>query len=1085
MDRCADSRDGVEPRGRRIVASMRDAVVALCAALFAVAASAEPPAQPTNTFRGAADIILGETVHAAFPASAPGAHSYTFYATVGTTISASVKTDAGASLAPGLQLATPGGQSVDVGPARRDTPSGPKISNFRVTYAGYYVLEVFPRSGSGGYTMATRRTGGAVYSLRSPYAPADATFQFFGPQGAVATVLVAPLKHGPKILITGLTAPDDSNIPVLSVEKGDAAEISGIALTQTGAYTVAWSNSGPEKTVKLTFSFVLPQPSGATREFGTSDGIAGPVVETGDPTGTARSGYIGSAACGRCHSDKVVSWSQTAHNSAVRSWNRAGLSNLLMVNDVNANGADDFHDGLDLATTPAFAGYGASAPKLQFVASSATPYQVRIGTVTYNVNRTMGGNGLFAQRYLTKLGASYYVLPFEYDEAKQVYSAFDASDWYDSENTPRNITASNAQPTRSFEAQCSGCHNTGEMLSGGSSGFTTGYVEMNIGCEQCHGPGAAHAVMGDTRKIENPGDLLDGTPEGVAKANAICTRCHIKGSSVDPLPGSASHAGFGFLTSQGVSQAGDLPAAFLVTTTAPADFWGYKLNPLPSVPGNTSVAARGYPLQGDDIANGEHAPTDGDSPACFDCHDPHGSSNAHLVATSVESLKGGVYVATKVEDNSLCMACHVATDMFPGTTPEEAAQISSGTTPAAISNAVVNHMKDIGMPVTNGQYDPTGTGVGRCSTCHMTQTPSVGAPLTDKAGYAVGDLHSHRFEVVWPRASVLYGVTNSCNVCHPTTAADPVATIITQWANAAPTASQTAFHGATPPASQFNIPLNQSANPTHGGGVLCISCHTAEGFARVTVNGETLPQDEIDKIAKEGIAQDRGISCDGCHGKRSDGQFYGSDRNPLRIDKTSLCATCHNNETVVFEDFRDHGAVVRHPQKEMLAGNAGSTPPGIPNTATTSHSGFPAGCVTCHYDTQNAVANHQFTPSTTTCAQCHKGLNTFNRPARADYDGDGVVEGIQDEVRGLLNVLKTALLTDPQMSFANNLFNYAGATDCALTGASDVQKRSVFNWESVQDDRSLGVHNAARSVQLLQASYRELTGSNVPGATLR
>jgi hypothetical protein len=832
----------------------------------------------------------------------------------------------------------------------------------------------------------------------------------------------------------------------------------------------------------LKFTYVLPEPAGGVRELGTSDGIPPTDVETGDPTGTARAGYVGSSACGRCHSAIVDGWSKTAHNSAVRSWDRPGLSNLLMVNDANDNGADDFHDGLDLATTPAFATYGANAPKLLYTASSATPYQVRIAAITYNVERTMGGNGLFAQRYLTKLGASYYALPVQYDEAKRTYSTFEPQDWYDSENLPKNVVAATAQPTRSFEAQCSGCHNTGEILSGGPSGFTTGYVEMNIGCEQCHGPGKAHAEMGDTTKINNPAHLLDGTPDGVKKANAICGRCHIKGSSVDPLPGTQTKAGFGYLASQGVSQAGDLPAAFLVTTTLPADFWGYKLNPLPSVPGNTSVAPRGYPLQGDDIESGEHAPESGDAPACFDCHDPHGSPNAHLVVTSVDR---GVHVATKTQDNSLCLACHAGTEMFPNMTQADAAQISTGNVPASVSSGVVDHMKDIGMPVTNGQYDPTGTGVGRCSTCHMTQTPSVGAPLADKMGYAAGDLHSHRFEVVWPRASVLYGVTNSCNVCHPTTGADPVATIITQWANPSPPASPTAFHGATPPAAQFNIPLNEYANPTHGGGMLCIACHTAEGFARVTVNGEVLPQDEIDKIAKEGVAQDRGISCDGCHGKRADGQFYGSDRNPLRIDEKTLCATCHNNETVVFEDFRDHGAPVRHPQKEMLAGNAGSTPPGIPNTATTSHSGFPNGCVTCHYDASRGVATHTFTPNTATCSGCHPGLTTFNRTARGDYDGDGVVEGIQDEVRGLLAVLQTALLADPQMSFADNIFNYAGATNAALTGASDVQKRSVFNWYSVQDDRSLGVHNVARSVQLLQASYRELTGSDVPGATLR
>ena len=352
-------------------------------------------------------------------------------------------------------------------------------------------------------------------------------------------------------------------------------------------------------------------------------------------------------------------------------------------------------------------------------------------------------------------------------------------------------------------------------------------------------------------------------------------------------------------------------------------------------------------------------------------------------------------------------------------------------------------------------------------------------------GLAAGDLHSHRFEVVWPRASVLYGVTNSCNVCHPTTAGDPVAKIITDWANPAPPASATAFHGATPPSFQFQIPLNERVNPTRDGGVLCITCHTAQGFVQVAVNGRPILQSDVNKIAKSSIAGDHGVSCDACHGKRADGQFYGSDANPLRIDKKTLCTTCHNNETVVFEDFRDQGVPVRHPQKEMLAGNAGSTPPGVPDTATTSHSGFSNGCITCHYDASRGVATHAFTPNTATCAGCHPGLTTFNRPARGDYDGDAVVEGIQDEVRGLLEVLKAALLTDPQMSFADNLFNYAGANDWKLTGASEVQKRSVFNWYSVQDDRSLGVHNVSRAVQLLQASYRELTGSDVPGATLR
>jgi hypothetical protein len=367
----------------------------------------------------------------------------------------------------------------------------------------------------------------------------------------------------------------------------------------------------------------------------------------------------------------------------------------------------------------------------------------------------------------------------------------------------------------------------------------------------------------------------------------------------------------------------------------------------------------------------------------------------------------------------------------------------------------------------------------------MPLTASVGAPTKDAAGFAKGDFHSHRFRPVWPRASELYGVTNSCSACHPTRQGDQVATIISQWAKPAPTASQTAFHGATPPAAQFGVALTDKVSPTDGDEGRCVACHTADGFKRILVEGVPILQGAVDGIAKQAIAEDRGLSCDACHGKRADGQFYGSDRNPLRIDKAQLCATCHNDRGVDFDDFRLRGTVVRHPQREMLAGHGGSTPPGVPETATTAHTSFQNGCVTCHFDAAAGVASHDFTPKTATCGNCHPGLSTFNRPAKGDYDGDGFTEGIQDEVRGLLFVLQAALLADPQMTFADGFFDYGGGTDHSLTGASIEQKRAVFNWYSVSDDRSFGVHNASRALQLLQGSHRELTGSDVPGAIIR
>ena len=1073
--------------GRRVLrtstlgGTVRAVALTALAALCAATASAAPPEPASSTFRGEADVVLGDTLHAAFPDTPSGSHRFTFYATIGTVVSGVAKRDADATLVPRLVLTTPGGERVD-GSTYRNASAKSQLNGFRVRYSGYYVLEVSAKSGAGGYTLSTRRKQGTKYYGHYDAPPDRPEFRFYGPKGAKATVRVAPAKKGPQLVITGLLEPDGADIPFLSVQDGAAAEAQRIPLGATGEHIVQWLNYGKPGPVKLTFTFQFEAPAPGVRELGTSEGIASTAIEAGDSDGAPRDGYAGSMACGQCHTEIASSWARTAHNSAVRTWNRAGLSNLLFVNDANGNGLDDFRDGLDLATTPAFAAYGANAPKLSYDAASPTPYRVTIGTLTYVVERTMGGNGLWAQRYLTRIGDGWYPLPFQFAEAGRTYTEFEVGDWYDAGHVPKGIGTANANPDRSFEARCSGCHNTGELLEAAASGYATSYVELNVGCEQCHGPGAGHAATGDTREILNPANLLDHTAAGVVAANDICGRCHDKGTSVDPLPGSTAKAAFGFLTTRGVSQAGDKPSDFFTVTKDPADYWGLKVNPLPSVPGDTTVAARGYPLQSNDLELGTHAPHAGFVPNCFSCHDPHSNENDHQIRTLVDD---GVPVQTRNEDNTLCLACHAGIPPFGGTSKRDAALISGGTTPDSVTTSVTDHMKDVGMPVTTAQYDPAGTGVGRCSTCHMPLTANVGAPVPDKAGYQQGDFHSHRFRPVWPRASELYGVTNSCSVCHPTRAGDPVATIISQWAKPPATASQTAFHGATPPATQFGRALNDSVNPADGDASRCVACHTADGFKRILVEGTPVLQPAVDDIAKQAIAEDRGLSCDACHGKRADGQFYGSDKNPLRIDEAQLCGTCHNDRQVDFDDFRILGTVVRHPQREMLAGGAGSTPPGIPDTATTAHSSFSKGCVTCHFDAAAGVASHDFTPKTTTCTNCHPGLTTFNRPAKADYDGDTFVEGIQDEVRGLLFVLREALLTDPQMTFADGYFDYAGATDHALTGASDAQKRSVFNWYSVSDDRSLGVHNVSRAVQLLQASYRELTGTDVPGAIIR
>ncbi|MEE8174059.1 MAG: carboxypeptidase regulatory-like domain-containing protein [Dehalococcoidia bacterium] len=109
---------------------------------------------------------------------------------------------------------------------------------------------------------------------------------------------------------------------------------------------------------------------------------------------------------------------------------------------------------------------------------------------------------------------------------------------------------------------------------------------------------------------------------------------------------------------------------------------------------------------------------------------------------------------------------------------------------------------------------------------------------------------------------------------------------------------------------------------------------------------------------------------------------------------------------------------------------------------------------------------------------CHAStpLAAFNRAAYADYDGDGAVEGIQDEVQGLLDLVAEYLPKDAE----GNVYSYF--EDVTTTEA---ERRALWNYWLVANDGSLGIHNTAYAVQLLQKTYEHLTGNDVPGATLR
>jgi hypothetical protein len=109
------------------------------------------------------------------------------------------------------------------------------------------------------------------------------------------------------------------------------------------------------------------------------------------------------------------------------------------------------------------------------------------------------------------------------------------------------------------------------------------------------------------------------------------------------------------------------------------------------------------------------------------------------------------------------------------------------------------------------------------------------------------------------------------------------------------------------------------------------------------------------------------------------------------------------------------------------------------------------------------------------CNQCHGGITTFNFPVE-DYAGAGVILGVQTEVQIMLNQLS--------MLLPNSSGVVDGTVKTSLsvtTNWTTAQLNAAYNWMFVNNDGSLGVHNAPFATGLLKASIANLTGTSVPG----
>ncbi|HZJ85040.1 MAG TPA: ammonia-forming cytochrome c nitrite reductase subunit c552 [Syntrophomonadaceae bacterium] len=279
--------------------------------------------------------------------------------------------------------------------------------------------------------------------------------------------------------------------------------------------------------------------------------------------------------------------------------------------------------------------------------------------------------------------------------------------------------------------------------------------------------------------------------------------------------------------------------------------------------------------------------------------------------------------------------------------------------------------------------------------------------------------------------------------------------------------------------------LHSRANPSTIGRDECIRCHDGVAFAQ-----------NISQSAQ--LASPIGQDCFSCHAGygrelKEVGVLDVPTKDVFNAGLGAVCSSCHNANDV--PDISNPRRAYPHysSQADVLTGFGGIREnEEIQFNNTYGHISLANSCVDCHMPTnKSAYISHEFKMQAEfaelVCAACHQGATDFNFLAKADYDGNGKIEGIQDEVVGLMDILEGAIIDELEGgSFAasKGSINYYDKKGNIINSVPDEVYLASYNYLLIEYDGSLGVHNPLFTVQILQYSYKQLTGEDIPNASL-
>ncbi len=409
--------------------------------------------------------------------------------------------------------------------------------------------------------------------------------------------------------------------------------------------------------------------------------------------------------------------------------------------------------------------------------------------------------------------------------------------------------------------------------------------------------------------------------------------------------------------------------------------------------------------------------------------------------------------------------------------------------------------------ITQHKADPNGP---ECIDCHMPKAAK--SAIGDLATYS-GDVPSHLFQINTDPSAEMFTADGkfangyltldySCLKCHSdkdkTWAAANVSRVHVEQTDISTScfschSDKDVFLLAkgeqwqnSKHASGDNIDRNRNNKSFYAA---CEKCHTSEGFV-ANLAGGTATGDHFSSI-----------NCFTCHAPHTNGDFKLRVETPATLangatfDKgpANLCASCHQSRqdastyvtanTTLSAYWGPHHSN----QADMLIGvnayeYAGYSYGNSAHTNVTDE-----GCIQCHMDggvptftgghtwiMHDKTRNFQNTGGCND-PNCHNGsISDFNVLADVDFNGNGTIEGVQDEINSLADSLKVLLI-------AANLVDASG-TPLSVTVTTADSAGAVYNFKFVEEDRSEGIHNTDYTVGLLKSSINFLNTGNPNGA---